>query len=94
MEFIKYTIGLECWIETRGAARNEKLVSVKVEFEQDGNEVQGQLISARTLGPIEGYSHAKMTADAWSDRPQDPYDDSVEAVWALGLFGITPAAID
>lgn len=34
-----------------------------------------------------------ITADEWEGRPHDPYDDLVEASWALERCGITGVCI-
>lgn len=93
MAFIKYTTGLECWIETRGTAQPERLALVCVDFEREGDNVRGALVSACNFGVIKNYRPVTLTADTWADRPHDPYDDTVEALWALELFNLRPAAI-
>jgi hypothetical protein len=86
------TIGLECWIED---VPYDKIAGVSVEVDTDNNGLYRlRVISNRTLAFINRYGSVYLNQDQWEDRPHDPYDSTVLAIWALGLFDLIPAAID
>ena len=81
-KFIGYTIGLE-------ANRNSQIGKmVKVSFERDENGfIRLKAVSGRNLEAMKG--HATVSAEQFQERPQDAYDGSVEARWALNQCGWT-----
>jgi len=85
--FIKYTIGLECWA-------GKRLSLVKVECSHlPNNLVELQAVSGHNLASLPKQYSTAITSAEWEDRPFDPYDDTVEAIWALKKLGLAPAAL-
>jgi hypothetical protein len=86
------TTGLECWIED---GPYDKIASVSVEVDTDNNGLyRMRVISSRTLALINRCGSVYLNQGQWEDRPHDPYDSTVLAIWALELFDLVPAAID
>lgn len=86
-KFIGYTVGLECWAR-------EKLTLVKIEYSKGKNEsVRLNAVSGHNLSSIAPKLSKVIPADTFAARPVDPYDSTVEAVWALQQLGLRPAAL-
>lgn len=79
--FIKSSIGL------RASHRKFKAVKlVRAEFFRvDSKKVRITIVSGHTLEPM-GTS-VMISKEAWLDCPENPYDDSVLAIWALEKCG-------
>jgi hypothetical protein len=79
-KFIGCTIGLEC---NKG---NQIGKSVKIDYSQnDDGTINLQPVSGRNLSAM-GKSQ-NISAAEFERRPQDAYDEIVEARWALQLCG-------
>lgn len=78
--FIGSTVGLEC----NGFDRVGKMI--KVEYTRNPDRTV-------TLSAVSGRNGCKtnggvtLSADQFSNRPSDPYDNIKEARWALNLVG-------
>ena len=88
-KFIGYTVGLECFVGDTGI----KSVSVEYSEEQDG-KITLQAVSGRNLQSFGGNYHATITRSVFESRPVDAYDKIPEAVWALDMCKLCPAALD
>lgn len=92
MTLIKITTGIECFIPT---GNGERLALVKVGCEQlPSGDVRLTAISGRNLADIPRVDRVEVSAEEWEDRATDPYDSTVEAIWALGKLGLSPAGAD
>lgn len=87
--FIKNTIGLDC----NGHGMSGKLVHIEYVRNEDGT-VTLNSVSARNLSRIDRVPSITISAEAFSDRPRDPYDSVIEARWALSRCGWTLMAED
>ncbi len=85
-EFIGYTIGLECWI-------NNRLKMVKCEYTRAGDGVRIHAVSGHSLGRFDGGHSKVISKEEFRNRPDDPYDDIVEAIWALEQIGLSPSGL-
>lgn len=92
MEFIGYTIGLECNHNSARRQMMAKMVKVEKNRRADGS-VELSAVSGHNLGKFRGCK-AIVSAEDYENRPFDAYDAAEEAVWALNLCGFTPMAID
>lgn len=86
-DFIDYTAGLECWI-------NDTIKMIKCEYSRiDESSVMIRAVSGNNLGRI-GWRSKSISKDAFDSRPYDPYDNTIEAVWALSHIGLIPASLE
>lgn len=85
--FIGYTVGLECWI-------NGEVKMVKCEYSRTGGGVMIHAVSGNNMGRFGGGHSKKISQEAFETRLTDPYNDTVEAIWALKQIGLTPAALN
>ena len=80
-KFIGCTVGLEC----NNGGLVGKMVRVEYSRASDGS-VSLHAVNGRTGRALPGQK-VVLSAEAFSDRPADPYDDIKEARWALNLVG-------
>jgi len=79
-DFIGYTTGLNC-----NTAKKRGFLA-KVEFRRNKNgSVSLVPVSGRNLEQIG--APVTVSADTFTNRPYDYYDDVIEARWALNLVG-------
>lgn len=82
------TIGLECFID------DKRITLVKVDYTTAPDDsVRLTAVSGRNMSRVGRYSKI-VEREVFDDRPTDPYDKAREAIWALGVLGLTPAALD
>lgn len=88
-KFISYTVGLECFVGDRG------IKSVKVEYsEADDGRIKLQAVSGHNLESFGGRWARKISREAFDERPASASNNVPEAVWALDMLNLTPAALD
>lgn len=81
-KFIGYSVGL------RASGHGYSGLLVKAEFTRMGDgRVKVSAASGESLGAVGRVKHVFVTADEWSNRPNDPYDSIKEARWAFDLLG-------
>lgn len=83
MKFIGYTVGLEC------NGNNLIGVLVKAEFNRlPSGDVVISAVSGRNGAAVRA-ANKTISAAEFDDRPRDPYDDVIEARWALNKIGFS-----
>lgn len=63
--------------------------AVKVFMKSEGDGVRLTVESAHNLAPMPKFGSVLLAQEEFENRPQDAYDSTVEAIWALSLFGIS-----
>ena len=81
-EYFRSTLGFMQFHEN---LRSNKLV--RVHFLRNDKGVYLQLVSGHNLARMPKVNEVLISEEEFSDRPHDPYNDTVEANWAFGLLG-------
>ena len=86
-KFITSTVGLQAMHPMK------KTMLVRIEaYRNADNSVTLKPVSGHNLAPINAVAHVKVSAEEWSDRPFNAYNDTREAIWALELCGFEVSA--
>ena len=69
--------------------RFSRAVMCKVWFyDTDSDEILMR-VENRSSEPLKCFSSITLSESEYCERPQDPYDDVVEARWAFNKFGLS-----
>jgi len=78
-EYIRSTIGLQ---SSHDDLKRPTLIRAEF-YRNNDDSVTIKAVSGHNLSPIRSIKNVTISADEYNNSPDDPYDDSVEALWAL-----------
>ena len=78
------TIGLTA---THSASKQPKLVRVEMTAKDEKSDVTLVAVNGHNTAPIHKTGKVVISREEYENRPTDPYDDSVEALWAMSRLG-------
>lgn len=88
-KFIGYTVGLECFVDYP----SKVIRPIKIEYSEAEQGVKLQAVSGNNLSSYGGKYSKIISREAFDARPVDAYKKTQEAIWALKIVGLTPAAL-